>query len=432
MQRIGRIIDNGSPASHRSPRRRPRLGAGVAARSLVAAGLLLLGLGAGCGGGDTPPGPQLATGELALRLVDWSGAPVSLGRVAAIAEAGDDTALYTDAGVLVYSSGSSLGSDGSLRSFRSAAAVPSLGIEGHWLVCADGEGRLHRLRNRTALEEVSARFALAGKPVNELVAIGGPLTAFALAAQIAVSDGNMLTVYETGDIGLHGLAGGSGRVAGLDSEGVAVFDSKTGALRRHQLRGALGVAIAPDGTLWTATDTRLYNEVGGQLVAAHVLSEDDPRRIRGLAGSARGVWVGFTDALGLIRESQLLVASLASAGPTTELPAGAALHGSPSGDVWVLADGVILRYGEEAGGGVDLMLWRDQMLPVFNRKCQSCHLPGGSARIDLSTYGTWVLRRTAIRQRVIDRLPTPMPPVTAGTLDEKDLAAVGSWVQRSP
>ena len=96
----------------------------------------------------------------------------------------------------------------------------------------------------------------------------------------------------------------------------------------------------------------------------------------------------------------------------------------------MIADDVLLRYGEEAGGGVDLALWRNQLLPIFAQKCQSCHLPGGSARIDLSTYSTWALRRTAIKQRVVDRLPTPMPPVTAGKLDEKELASISSWVMR--
>ena len=69
------------------------------------------------------------------------------------------------------------------------------------------------------------------------------------------------------------------------------------------------------------------------------------------------------------------------------------------------------------------------MLPVFDRVCSQCHLPGGTANIDLSYYGAWVARRALVGKRVFDKMPTPMPPTSASSqLTPDDLAAIKAWV----
>lgn len=402
---------------------------------VLLAWLLLATLGsgalAGCGT-EEPARLQLPQGALALQRIDW-GEPLPAltgpGNVAAVAEAGDDTAIFGDTGLYLWSSGSTAGSDGSVRSWRAAAAVPALGFPGQWLIGVDDSGRIYRVHTGTTfgLEDVTARYVLTGKPVREVVALGSGQVAFALEGKLAVTDGQDLKLY---DLQLRNLVGGPTRLAAYDESGVTVWDAQSGALRQLAQPGVLGVAFAPDGQLWAATASTLYTESKTALVAVHEFAP--PQVVTGLAGAARGVWVGLSDTLALLRAGQLLV-------PATSpmLPAASRLVGSVSGDVWAIAGspgspGPLVRYGEESGGGRDLMLWRQKLVPVFSRLCQSCHLPGGSAHIDMSTYSSWVHLRAAIAARVVERKPTPMPPVSVGELTAQELADVKEWVARMP
>jgi mono/diheme cytochrome c family protein len=100
--------------------------------------------------------------------------------------------------------------------------------------------------------------------------------------------------------------------------------------------------------------------------------------------------------------------------------------------VWVLGGPQLVRLGEKLAGGADENRWRRTMLPIFQRYCRMCHLPGGSANLDLSAYSQWAPRRDRIRQRLIEQAPTPMPPVTVGALTPAELLAVQRWVSQGP
>ncbi|MBP6609176.1 MAG: cytochrome c [Deltaproteobacteria bacterium] len=383
----------------------------------------------GCGV-ELPVGEPLSLGELAIHPIDWSAAPLAAGRVATIAEGDDEVALFGDTGVSLWTSGDSQGRDSAVRSWRSSAVVPALGFSGRWLLGIDGEGHVQRLRfgptQSLSLEDVSARYQLQGKPVSEVASIGGALVGFVLDGRLAVSDGKTLKHYE---LSVRGLVGGRGRAAGLSDRGVAIFDAESESLRHVELPDAKGLALAPDGLLWAATADALYRESGNTFEQAYHV--ESPQQIVALSSAGSGVWVLLGDSLAQIRDGQLLTAPL----PGTWSPADGAsptlrLIGSPSGDAWLLDDTQVVRVGEDSGGGQDLALWRKQMLPVFQRLCQGCHLPSGSAHIDLSTHSSWARYRRVLAKRVVEGQPTPMPPVGSGKLTPEELAALTAWVSR--
>ena len=382
----------------------------------------------GCGTPE-PESPQLPVGALDLARIEWSAALPALatpGRVTTVAEAGDDVAVFSERGVFLWQSGSTAGSDSSVVSWRSAAAVPALGFPGRWLLGVDGDGRVYRLHNGATfgLEEVTARYALTAKPVREVAALGTGQVAFALSDKLALTDGTTLKLYE---LPLRNLVGGGGRLASHDEAGVRLLDPKSGELHQLPLPGVLGTAFAPDGQLWAATADTLYYEKAGALVAAHRFAP--PQVVTALAGAGRGIWIGLADSLALLRDGQLLLPAVSPL-----LSPGTRLLGSPSGDVFTIAggDGQLDRYGQESGGGRDLTLWQKTLVPIFTRLCQGCHLPAGSAHIDMSTYSSWANLRTQIQIRVVDRKPSPMPPASAGTLTPDELAAVQAWTARRP
>lgn len=388
---------------------------------------------AACSGGDDAHGPQLPSGVLDLTRVDWSQPLPSMsgpGHVATVAESGDEVALYSDLGIFLWSSGSTAGSDVSIRAWRAAAAVPALGIQGAWLLGVDGDGRLHRLRNGTSfgLEDVTDRYALSGAPVREVVPTGtGSEVVFALENQVALTDGVTLKRF---DLTLRNLTAMAGRVAGFDDTGLRTWTPQTGSVRHIEQPGLVGIAFGPEGRLWVAAPGTLYWETDGSLQPAHHV--EDGLQIAGIAGSRRGLWLSVSDgsslSLALLRDGSLLRPASSPA-----IPLGSRLLGSTSGDVWVLSpDGQLSRYGEERGGGRDLVLWRETLQPLFGRHCQGCHLPNGSAHIDMTSYGSWNALRQEVMQRVVLKTPSPMPPAGSGTLTAEELASVQTWAARSP
>lgn len=405
----------------------------------------LFTLATGCSGSDGMTGPQLASSSYDLSRIDWNEALPSMtgpGRVATLAESGDHVAVYSDLGIFLWSSGSTAGTDVSIRAWQSAAAVPALGLPGDWLVGVDSEGHIHRLRNGASfgLEDVSARYALAKMPVQEVADLGqreGSATrqaVFVVGNQIALSDGVTQKFF---DLPLRNIVAGYGRVAATDQNAVRLWDPQTGALRRMELKNGatvVGVAFAPDGLLWVASGDTLYVERDNALAIAHRFGPS--QRVTAIAGSARGIWLGLLDSdvdsaqitLALVRDWELKLPNTPPA-----LPPETRLLGSKSGDVWTIgSDGVLARYGQESGGGRDLAIWREKLVPIFGKYCQSCHLPSGSAHIDMTTYSSWTRLRAQVMTRVVQRTPTPMPPDGAGKLSEAELADVKAWAERNP
>jgi len=389
-------------------------------------GLLLCLSGARC-----EPGPAdalLPTGELAMLPIEWNETPLGSAKVVAVAEHDDDIALFGDTGVALWSSGSSQGKDSSVRAWRSSAVVPALGFPGRWLLGVDEEGKVYRLRivaaQTLSLEDVSARYKLAGKKVLEVVSLGGAQVGFALDGRLAISDGVTLREYE---LSVRGLVGGSGQAAGLWEDQVVLFDSKTESLTKLDLPGVTHVAFDGQNQLWAATREALFQLQDGVFRLVHRV--DGEEAVRGLSLSSSGLWVLFAQTVGLVRDGQLLLAPIPS-GVTMSAQESLRLLGSLSGDAWLLGDSQVLRVGEQSGGGQDFVLWRKNMQPVFERLCQSCHLPSGSAHLDLSTHSIWARSRNVLGQRVVEGMPTPMPPVGTGTLTADERAQVAAWVSR--
>jgi hypothetical protein len=388
---------------------------------------LLLGL-SGLRCAPEPADVLLPTGELVLLPIEWNETPLGSAKVAAVAEHDDDIALFGDSGVALWSSGESQGKDSSVRAWRSSAVVPALGFPGRWLLGADEEGKVYRLRTAAAqtvsVEEVSARYKLAGKKVLEVASLGGVQVGFALDGRLAISDGVTLREYE---LSVRGLVGGSGQAAGIWEDQVVVFDSQTESLTKRDLPGVTHVAFDAQNQLWAVTREALFQLQDGVFRVMYRVDGEDT--VRGLSASSSGLWLLFGQTVGLVREGQLLVAPLPS-GVTMPAQDSLRIVGSPSGDAWLLGDSQVLRVGEQSGGGQDFVLWRKNMQPVFERLCQSCHLPSGSAHLDLSTHSLWARYRGALGQRVVEGMPTPMPPVGTGTLTADERAQVAAWVSR--
>lgn len=381
--------------------------------------LQTLALG-GCGGRGAA-GP-FSEGTVTLQTVPFAAPSEVVGKVAAVADSLDDVAVFGSLGASLWQSGIEVGSDAAVVSWRAAAVVPALDLPESWLLGITRQGLIYRLRSHVALEEVTARYALAGRPVREVVALSPTLTAFALGDQVAVADAKNVSFY---DIAAGGLAGASGRLAAFDDAGVIELDFTNPqgvTMARLPLAEVVAVAfdISAQQSLVAATAAALYVEQDGALLKAFDAPADSP--ITGLAGSGSGVWVALGSELALFRGSQLLH------GPVGKVPENGRLTGSPSGDVWLLGGPQLVRLGEKAAGGADENRWRRTMLPIFQRLCRMCHLPGGSANLDLSTYGQWSLRRDRIQRRLVEQQPTPMPPATVGSLTTDELLAVQRWV----
>lgn len=395
-------------------------------RWLCGVGLLLCLSGSRCE--KEPVDSLLPMGELALLPIEWNASPLGSSKVTTIAEQDDDIALFGDTGVALWSNGESQGKDGSVRAWRSAAVVPALGFPGRWLIGIDEEGKAYRLKSgaaqTVALEEVTARYKLVGKKVLEVASLGGSLVAFALEGRLAISDGMTLREYE---LSVRRLTGGSGQAAGIGEDHVVVFDTKSESLQTLALPGVTSVAFDPQNKLWAATKDSLFQLQDGVFQPAYRIEGEDT--LRGLSASSSGLWVLFAQTIGLVRDGQLLLAPIPS-GVAMSAQESLRLLGSPSGDAWLLGDSQVVRVGEESGGGQDFVLWRKNMKPVFERLCQSCHLPSGSAHLDLSTHSLWARYRNVLGVRVLDGMPTPMPPVGTGTLTAEERALVTAWVSR--
>lgn len=378
----------------------------------------LLALLAACGQDPPPPPEPLPVSALSAGPVEWNAKKLAVGTVAAVAELGDDTLVLSSQGALVFTGGVLLSSDATVRAWRQAAVIPAGDLSGDWMAGVDGAGAVRRLRDRSAMESVSDRYGLKGVKVRDVVSLGAGRVAFALEpAGLAVADGERVLRYD-GDYA--GLAGGGGKAASLVEGGVRVLDPASGAARTYPLPGAAALAFDASGKLLAAAGSALYAEDGDALRSIYEAGAP----ITALAAAGASVWLAVGDTLAIVDEAGL------RRGAPGLLPAGAALRGSPSGDVWALASGKLLRYAEASAAGEDEEQWKKTVLPVFSRLCSLCHLPRGSSGIDLSTYKAWASRRALMTQRVLQGKPTPMPPAGAGALTAAERDALTAWLSK--
>ncbi|MBL8715902.1 MAG: cytochrome c [Myxococcales bacterium] len=337
-----------------------------------------------------------AAAPLAVHEVPWNPQHVDVGAVSAVAESGDLLVLFGDKGASVFVGGANVATDASVTAWRTAGTLPAPDGSGTWIVGVDGKGTLYRLRARTSLEPVSARFGLGATPIRALGAIGGLRHAFLLEGSVAICEGPQLTRF---DGAFAALAAGGETLAELFDRGVRVGGK--GGDRTYALEGPRLLAVDPTGKTWVATERALYGDEGDRLKLRYV-----GERIDALAPAADGAWL--TDGAALVKVGPQGFSRGFRASPRTRLAP------APNGDVWMLGEGAPLR----------LSLGADTWpAGLYQRVCATCHAKNG---FDLSSEAAWKAKKALLRKRVID--DQDMPP--AGTpMSAEDRAVVEAWTR---
>jgi mono/diheme cytochrome c family protein len=369
---------------------------------------------AGCGAAPHSRGAG-AVGALAVRAVPWNPGQAQVGKVSAVADAGSVVAVFGEAGAIVLSSGAVVVSDRAVTAWRHAQAVRGADGSSRWIVGVDGQGRLHYLRGVSSFEDVSSRYGLDGRRVLDVAMLDGGRVAFLLDREIAVADGHRVTRY--GAPALSTLVGGDGWGAGVGANAVTVFDA-TMTARTFRLAGVTEVAVGPHGRLYATTPRALYASTEqGDL---KLIYDAGAPTLHGLVASDSRVWFADGTELGMVDGAR--VAETRGA----HVAADAQLASSPSGDVWVLDSGTLLRFGRAVAESTPSLTWEATLAPIFARSCSSCHRPGGVSGTDLSTAAAWQSERTAIHDRVVQS--RTMPP-EGHLLSDADRAAIDAWTE---
>ncbi|HEY4015215.1 MAG TPA: cytochrome c [Polyangiaceae bacterium] len=357
--------------------------------------------------------------SFAVRPVAWNPAAAPVGKVNAVADVGGTVAVFGDGGATVLSSGAVVATDRSVTDWVDAQAIRGADGSPRWIVGVDGKGRVHYLRGMSSFEDVSSRYGLDGRRVLGVAMIDDSRVGFLLDQEIAVADGRRVTRY--GAPPFAALLGGGGYGAGVGRDAVTLFDARMTA-RTFPLPGLAGAAIGADGRLFAATRRALYASTEhGDLALIYDAGGDT---LHGLVASGDHVWFADGTELGVVDGERIAETT------GVHVAADAKLAPSPSGDVWVLSGGTLLRYARSEPEAALGVAWSTTLAPIFARSCASCHLPGGVSGVDLSTAEGWHSERSAIQARVV--ASKTMPP-EGHPLLEADRAAIQAWANpRSP
>ncbi len=413
LLRSGRAARGVAPTIGRSERgvlrsvRRPRRGSEPFARLACSIVLALAVAATSCNGADE----GADEGALTVHVIDWNPAKTDVGSVSVVAEFDRGVVTFGERGAAVLVGGVVVARHALASTWRAAALIPAGDASAApWLVAVTGAGRVLRLRSGYDFDDVTDRYHLGDTPVLSVVALGPTAAVFTYAQGFAVVEGATITRYE----GAVPSPAGGVRLASIPAaDTVRVFDPRSGAAVGYTVRGVTSVALDASGRLVAITPTTLYEESEGELRA--VFSSRIP--LHGLAVQGRRVWFGIGTELGVYEAA-------VSTTRGARLPSDAVLTASPGG-VWALSTQGLEQYVDAAGVTADQIAWERTVRPVFARRCGACHLPGGSADLDLSTYASWQTRRPAIRRRVLrDRT---MPPTMSTPLTASEASAVAAW-----
>lgn len=385
-----------------------------------------LALAAGCGGaeplegsdasldavGDATVDVALPPSPLMVRTVAWNAAGADPGAVSAVAEPDGLVVLFGQRGMQVLAGGTVAATDAQVTMWRTAGVVPAGdGSAAPWTLGVDGMGRVWRVRDRMRLEEVTARYALAMRPVRSLTVLSNNRVAFGYEGGLAVADGMRVTVWN--EPAFASLVGAGARVATPTDAGVRVFEPGTERLVQFTLAGVTSVAFDATAHLVVTAGDVLYVESAAGLLEARA----NGASLRGLVRSGDRVWLVAGAQLAAWDGREIHTA------PDVTVPADARLLASPSGDVWVLASGRLARYS--VVDSPDLRLWEETVRPVFARRCVPCHLASGTGNRDLTTYASWQMGRAIIRTRALTERSMPPPP---NALTDDERAALARWL----
>ena len=252
----------------------------------------------------------------------------------------------------------------------------------------------------------------------------GPTIVATSSQHLAIAtDGHHVALYPPTTA--HELAVARGRVALAGAAAIDVWDLAAGTSRAFPIGTAHVVFADANATAsrlvaWTADKLAIEGRDG----ALHPIATPTPIAAVVASGSRVWVWAGARLAY-LDRGATALVPTALDARQL------AGIFGSPSGDVWVTtalaahADKLHLaRYALDAPAGDPA--WSAAVAPVFAHVCARCHLPGGTAGIDLSTPATWRDARAEIRRRVL--VAHSMPPAGTPPLTDADQSALAAWL----
>jgi hypothetical protein len=352
-----------------------------------------------CGAAARPP--------VVLTVVDGNPGKAPLGTVQAMVESDGALALFGSGGATVLRAGAIAATDATVRAWRprSAAVVPAADGGPAWVVAIAADGRALRLAASGALEEIGARYGI-GAAVG-VAPLGGRSLALALPDGVAVGDGTHVARYPGRFVA---IAGAAGRLVGISRDEVEIWDLGRARAESYTLPGAAQAGMTAAGQAVVATADAVWTEgADGGLRRALTLGA-----IHGLAVAGQRIWVAAGADLVLMDAGAVVRVQGARVPPDAHLAAAA------DGGVWVAsASGIALYHSADAD------TWHTEALPVFTRVCSRCHLPGGSADVDLSTAAAWQEHRADIRRRVLERRDMPPRGTPFGAPDRD---AVARWV----
>jgi hypothetical protein len=381
-----------------------------------AVGAIALSVLAGCAGAGPHTREAGVVAPLAVRPVAWNAAQARVGKVRAVADAGDVAAVFADDGAHVFTSGVLVASDTSVTDWIDAETI--LGPDGsaRWIVGVNARGRIYHLRGRSSFEDVSERYGLGDRKVRGAAVLGTSYVGFLLDGEVALADGTQVVRY--GLAPLVDLTGGGGFGAGIAKDKLVVFTATNRAARSYALPEASAVAVGPDGRLYATTPRGVFaSNAGGGLDLVYETSSDS---IHGLVASAEHVWFADGTELGVIDNGRVAETTGAKIAPDAKLLA------STSGDVWVLAGGALSRFARLDPEPEIARAWNEKLSGVFARSCASCHLPNGPSGVDLSTAEAWHSHRAMIKERVMTS--RTMPP-SGRPLADEDREAIRAFTE---
>jgi hypothetical protein len=333
----------------------------------------------------------------------------SVDDVVEVIELGDTVYVFGSRDVAVVRGGTVTAKGALPDRVRAASAMPSLDGDGRWIAAVTSDGKIWRVTAAAELEPIADRLGLADVAVETLASHGRTIVAGYRGGVAISTDGVHLARF---DIAHDALAVARDRVAIGHDNVVELWDLA------HATRTELAVPhravtfVEPDSpsprlAVWG--DHSLYLEDDGHL--RRIGLGADPAQVV----ASNRLWVSVDRAWYVAGGGDLVPTALATGGRG---------FASPTGDLWASDRGTLARYSlerskEDPG-------WQTNVAPVFQRVCSHCHLPGGSADLDLSTAASWRDNRAEIVRRVL--VTRTMPP--AGTeLADPERHALETWLK---
>ncbi len=372
-------------------------------RLFVTAGLLFA-----CGTEEAAGPTPLVPETLSLEPVAWSASPWST-PVTFVHETETGIALCTSES-LAFLAGSVLaGHATEAKGCTGGARVPASDGAVQWdLVTA--QGGVWRVASDGTVEAVAARYGLESKNVTDVVSIDANQFAFQYQDGFAVVTKGEVKLFA--QAGLTSIAGANGKFAYLTKDTARVLDTKTNALVAFTVSDAKGVAFDAKGRLIVTALGTLYRESGGALVALL-----EAQATLGAPRASGGkVWIASGAELLLLEDDRVLKTS------GLALDAAAVIYGSSSGDVWLSRPSGVTRLRHGATGNALEQKWQADVQPIYGKVCSACHGPTGSAKIDLSSYNSWVSRKAALNDRIVVKADMPPAGVALSADDRGKLA----------